>query len=917
MVEYGLIAPKVNNDAVWEALQPALRLVSMVLDKNHPHLEAIINMNTRQPIPPNADDVGGNYPPTLTKYVLEEDIDMSKTYPAIRQLKEVHNYNWKANVLRVLERTLVLELDSGYTLGMSHVITESVSDDTHTDFFLGSCATHRRYGPPGVVPPSDVLIKVRLAADVVWPLLVPQYSKSEKMACSFTVASTLLHEFAVCISFSPVIRGLARELANHDIEAHAVNQAQELLTTREFGQLPGQDPEVARLLASLDGVVWDIGFGEHQEPFFEQSGIEELGQEFEHSLWGHSTNLPGGAEGLSRHHNSIVFALGEETHPAGEGNTRTDAVFPMMRYMRPIPLDYIAKLFSKTFWKEEFGAYGFGAMRMMPDGLVQKNLMYEPVIPDRGMDTDLYGVDRARFLVAVPRILLKSRQYVLGTYLNALRMEIAYRAQYERWWVTEVENWEEELLHPLEGSIELLDIELSKTRDLNLWHRASVADKVSYYGHYRNTKNPDDPDMMTYADWQDDVIEKWKEMLKYGGWLMQRLLVVHTHMQDDIGNLQRMTFYFLAVKPPNTQMLLRDQNDGYTLPGVLYARLEAFRSHARRITGMINYLGSLAQLATNKDKWDQWEARFKACGEKYNELMLMLREGTKIDSDPFDVSWKVRFDRLPTGNWKHVSEIYKKMAFREYARADPAVRETIDDFLSSYTNLNLINTTAVNTRVGKIGRVLKSMTSIGQKGARRGANTIFDFFPPPRPSARAPPPPPEPPKPPPALPVPVPTSGYIFGVPSLPTGAAASDSAPPRRVTRVQKPQSTARRSAAYRSYVTNLLTTPDPGLASGAAADLFKAGVPQPILDILPSRKPLAGGSGRTPIPPFPNPYASRAVMTSVDAEFQERKELSEKARRSVERAGGAYVAPSLWRENTWDWENDKDVKMGGMDDV
>ncbi|KAI1748464.1 hypothetical protein F4782DRAFT_550680 [Xylaria castorea] len=892
----------VTNDALWDALQPALRLVSMVLAKNPPHLEAIINMNTRQPILTAKGGKEDQFPPTLTRYVLEKDIDMSKTYTAIRQLSEVHNYDWKANVFRVLERTLVLDIESAYTLASPSTIQDYIPDDAHRQFCFGSCGTFRKYGPaPGVVPPGEVMIKLRIAADIMWPLLVPQYSKSEKMACSFIIASTLLHEFS-----------------------HAVNQAQELLTNKKW-QPPGQDPEIGQLLKSLDGVVWDVHFGEHQEPFYYDEGGEELGHNFEYSLWGRSVNLTGDTEGLSRFHQTLMFVLGEETHPIDEESKREDVVQPMMRYMRPVPIDYMAKLFSKRFWKEEFEAYGFGAMRMMSDSYLQKNLMYTPAIPSPEMDEALYGKKQAKFLKAVPTILMKSRHFVLGAYLSALRMEIAYRAQYEKWWVTEVQNWEEDLLHPLQGSIDLLDDEFHKTRDLNTWHLASIPDRVSYYGRYRSTKNPGDPDIMAYPDWQEDVAEQWKEMLRYGGWLMQRLLVVHNHMRNDIGNLQRMTFYFLAVKPQNTRILFRGPDDEHTLSGILFERLEKYRSEARRITGMLNYFGNLAQLRDTKDKWEQWEARFKSNGEQYNTLMQMLQEGSQIDSEPFDISWKVRFNRLPTGNWKQVSEIHKKMAHREYSRADPAIRKTIDDFLRDYTALNLIDTSEVKTTVGKIGRALKSMKDLAQRTTGQGRTSIFDFFPSPQHTTGPPPPLPPTAQPPPqpsqSLPAPAPTSGYIFGVPGKGGKLRTSKgNSPPRRITGVQKPKSSAKKSAAYQSYVTNLLTKPDPRLASGAAAELFKSGLPQPILDLLPPQTRPLGKSRRTPIKPFPNPYAGRNVMTSLETAFQEQTELVEKNRQALHRAKGVYVAPSLWRENTWGWggeDEDVDVEMSDVSDV
>ncbi|KAI1738688.1 hypothetical protein F4680DRAFT_467065 [Xylaria scruposa] len=876
----------VTNDALWEALQPALRLVSMVLAKNHPHLEAIINLNTRQPIPAKEGEQGKKFPPTDTKYVLEDDIDMSQTYSAIRQLHEVYNYDWKANVHRVLDRALRLDIDSGYTVAKSRIISEPIADDAHGSFTFAATSTHRTFQVPGQEPDPHECIKIKIAADLLWPLLVPQYSKSEKMTFSWVVASTLLHEFA-----------------------HAVNQAQELLTA-EHWQPPGQDPQIGRLLRSLNGVVWDVDFGSHQEPVFFEEGTDELGFDFEHALWGRAVSLTAETDAIPRFHKSLMFAMGEETHPASD-RAKEDELEPMMRYMRPIPIDYMAKFFSKKFWNEEFGAYGFDALKMMPDNYLQKNLLYMPTVPDLDMDDQIYGKKKAKFLEAVPAILLRSRHHVLGTYLNALRMEVADQMQYEHWWQFETQNWNEELLHPLDGSIGLLDEEFQKTRDLTACYMASPRDKMSQYRAYCNTRNPGEP-IMSYLDWQDEVTKQWNEMVQYGGWLMQRLLVVHNHMQNDIGNLQRMTFWHLAIKPQNVELVFKNYNDDWTVAGVLQDRLDYFGSEAKRIAGMLTFYANLAQLRDIKDKWEQWVARFRSNGAQYDTLMQMLRDGSKQDSEPFDVSWKIRFDRLPTGSWKQVSEIHKKMALREYNRADPAIRDTIDRYLRNYKNMNIIDTTKIKTTVKKIGSTLKSLKSIGKKTTASGKSTIFSFLPSPQ-TATGPAAPPA--SQPPQLfqPQPSPTpssSGFVFGVPGAMKTTGGSIA--PRRITSgVRKLKINVPKSTAYQNYATNLLTTPDPKFTSGTASELFKLGLPQPVVNLLPSQKQALGTSQRTPISPFQNPWASRGVMTSVDATFQQQKGLAGKNQETVTKAGGKYIAPSLWRENKVASDSESDVEM------
>ena len=45
--------------------------------------------------------------------------------------------------------------------------------------------------------PVDVKIHLEVASEMVWPLLVPSYTKAEKATCSLMIASVLLHELAV------------------------------------------------------------------------------------------------------------------------------------------------------------------------------------------------------------------------------------------------------------------------------------------------------------------------------------------------------------------------------------------------------------------------------------------------------------------------------------------------------------------------------------------------------------------------------------------------------------------------------------------------------------------------------------------------------------------------------------------------
>ncbi|KAI0905467.1 hypothetical protein F4823DRAFT_566721 [Ustulina deusta] len=799
-----------TNDALWGALQPALRLVSMVLSKSPPHLEALYNMNTRQPISPLHDGRREPTTPALTKYVLEQDIDTSLTYPAIRELEEVHNYDWKSNVLRHLLGALELDIASGYTLASRDLTpdSESLQSEPYEDFSLGSTGL-RNEG-------SKHTIRIQLAAEAIWPLLAPQYSKSEKMACSFGIANTLLHEFA------------------------------------------GQNPEVTRLLLSLENVVFEMNY-HFGEPYFEDYPEAELGRQFEHSLWG-VAGFP--LAFMNRHYTGLLILTSQRSYPYSRPPPRLGTVVPLLHYYRTISIDHVAKFFRKRFWEEDFEVYGFSALKMKSDNFPQMNLLHTPDRLDQNLLRAYYGDDQAKFLTAVPFILYSSRHRVLAQYLTALTLEVAYRDQHDIWWDAEVFNWGSIVIHTLPSRIALLYTNLQEAQDL---HTKLYVDK-------RLGDNEDLAGMMN----------EWQEMFRYGGRVMQNVSTVHCEVEDDIGYLQRMVFYYLLAKSRSDYLHLA-QN---TTVDALYRRLTTLCEHAGRVGEELDRISNMPEVGGDRDRWEQWRARFEASERKYKELLVVLDEVIKVDRKPFGIAVKAQFDRLPTADWKYPSERYKQMAAREYNSAHMAVRNTIDAFF------DVIQATRISRKPkASVRRLRGALQSLDGGGAEAGG-TLFDFNVPIMPPASARP---QIRLPAFAQPSPAPSSSAIFGVPG---GSSVTqnplDSDPPRRVLRSR---SSAQKSS-YQDYVSNLLTSPDPGQASKAASDLFTSGVPQPLPNLSPGRKRLGRGSGRSQFQLFPNPFVGRVVMTSEAMAFQEQKRLAEQAVQMENKAAGTYTARSLWRE-------------------
>ncbi|KAJ8121173.1 hypothetical protein O1611_g10170 [Lasiodiplodia mahajangana] len=621
-----------TNDALWDALKPAMRLLSKVFSKRPPVLEALMDMTTRQPLPPESDGRLSPDTPTLVKYVLQEDADLSLTYPAIRRLHEVHKYDWRGNVLRVLADILVLDIDWGFDLGRESG-KENLADDSHAHFTYGSTGYYSK----------AKRIRIRIAGELIWPLLVPQYSASEKLVCSFTIATVLLHEFA-----------------------HAVSAAHEVLTSRDWAQPQNQDPEITRLLHSLEGELFN---SDQIEPFFEDYPQDELGRDLEHSLWGCSSNLTGLWLRYPRHIMPLPIALGTESFPSGEGWWRADAPGPAVIYVRPFPVDYVTKLFRKSFWDEEFEAYGFPALKLRPDDTPHMVIVQGPKGSTGKTDRETYGRDVGAFLWGVIDILLSSRQRLLGTYLRALKLEVVYGKQWLDWWKHEIENWDDDVLSPLAASVETLRGELRQAEAISTAYHAN--DQFAEYAQWCSGRAQGN--LMPFDAWKKEVADNWRGFYRYGGWLMQRLLAVHNHMHDDLGVLQLMVFHFLSVKPESLTFTL---GGGTPLPrsiARIYKRLFTFLNHAEQLVVLTGNVARQPSLVDVQDKWLQWQARFQSNVDQYTELVTLFSEGMRSPGSWFNTEHKARFDRLPSAGWKHLSERYKKAAYREYIRA-PAAR---------------------------------------------------------------------------------------------------------------------------------------------------------------------------------------------------------------------------------------------------
>lgn len=191
-----------HNPVVWQALQPALQLLSKLLKANHPIMLAWLDLRKLRPVDDHR-DITENA--KFKKYMkkpqakkagiarayffsvwpefsgLQEDLDdLSKTWDDMRAICR-SDFDTSSYAFEILQATVLWEFSSAYQVGLP-----DISASGSTSLFPNESGT----GPP-------FRIHIEISSNMVWPLLVDEYSATEKAAASFLIANTMLHELCV------------------------------------------------------------------------------------------------------------------------------------------------------------------------------------------------------------------------------------------------------------------------------------------------------------------------------------------------------------------------------------------------------------------------------------------------------------------------------------------------------------------------------------------------------------------------------------------------------------------------------------------------------------------------------------------------------------------------------------------------
>ncbi|KAI0595685.1 hypothetical protein F4775DRAFT_604505 [Biscogniauxia sp. FL1348] len=881
-----------TNDSLWLVLQPALQLVTRILDSKHPNIEALLNMETRQWIDQDQDP---RIPPRgtrfLTKYVLEKDIDPEKMPSGIAELR-THGFDWKKHTWDVLHKSLRFDIGAGYIIpGHDDKFERTEGVNETTEFTYGS-TTENVGGMEGV-------ITITISAELLWPLLVDEYSQSEKMTCSFIVASTILHELS-----------------------HAIT-----MTHQAMMRLPAiipypLDRDVVLLLKALETELFDTDWclGEH---CFAANGTAEVGYDTEQGVWGAATDALIENVGYStsaRFLNFLPLMIIGRPWPWSQGASRSlrNSSWPVEEHLMPMPLDWIDRFFTQNFWDVEFRAYGYQSLRQLrPENgdRVMKSTGDRSIFFDTGAAKNHFGREKAKFLSCIPWGLYKGLHPVLAAYLESLVHDVIRVQSFRKRWTDTILSWQSSVVAPLDAALEKLSPLLREAQNINIERHANEKMQQTYWQMYL-LSNMGQAHPLNFEVWKAMTEINWEASYRVGGTLMTQFAEVHRFMRIDLDIIERILFDFF-----NTEVHIRgplfntDTSADDTPIGIIYKRLNSFRCAAQNCYHAISAIAQMPPLVEIWQKWGLWKAMFENSINRYDHMLELLEDPNKVT--PNENWWKATFKSVPTFHWKSESDRLRVVAFRDYQRLDPRIRKTVDDFSAMLESFKVTAALPDPADVNKLSGVLEKVASNWDDKAKKVINnkpTVFDFkvpktTPPPGSgnkdvqgsSLQAPSDPSIPLQQPPQNPQggAATATGMVLQVPGLAVTGLGGD--PSRRTMQGIPTSGTSAAANAFTQYAMM-----NPLQATVASTSANKAGeYPQPFVlqqsatafgSGLPFAPPLRGQG----ITPFPHPYADKTTLTadaSADLQKQQKEELMDLTTRMFT-GPEPYSTKEPWRE-------------------
>ncbi|CCC09136.1 unnamed protein product [Sordaria macrospora k-hell] len=376
----------VDDEELWTALQPALQLVTRVLQMNHPFWRACLDYLCAIEIPEHRKSENHQ-----DKKLIYIDPDEPKDF--FRKL----GASTRARLaLEYLQERIWFSIKS------SHHFNVVCTGKRNPDDTTGETVPFHRHNP------VNFRLEVVIAAEIMWPLLVPEYNIVEKQNCSLVIGTTILHELAHAAHFA--MHAQSADPANPEIRDRA----------------------------------WD-------DPFWVNEGKAEIGYAFENQLWGGTLKPPHQADiarFLPYRTWPIDICLWQWPNPsdikdhANSANYLPDAFLPTSNVGTLIQLQDVHRLFQQSFWDNNVPIYGHRALRFPTTGRPSFTAPAGADEEQRRQDWyAIFGLSRGKWLSTAVRAFRAAGYGMVSEYLGHLVDEELVGVRIKSRWDEEKKRW--------------------------------------------------------------------------------------------------------------------------------------------------------------------------------------------------------------------------------------------------------------------------------------------------------------------------------------------------------------------------------------------------------------------------------------------------------------------------------------------
>ncbi|ETS75956.1 hypothetical protein PFICI_12900 [Pestalotiopsis fici W106-1] len=652
-----------RNNEVWEALQPSLQFASRVLNQNPKFWQAIKDLRTRLPIDPNLDRRVLPRTRCLWKMVPVDDVNSEYIPAPVASLHQKH-FDFVAQVDRILENGLRFRIVDGhnYPPHNSRNFLDNKHDrtwDPQIREFYGFTEAEER--TPGQ-------FEILLSAQMIWPLLVPEYRACEKLCCHFMIAVTILHELMHATHFATAFMcgALGKKYP------------------------PNHCSRVSELLEQAGAQLFDMTHADG-EPFWKNDAWAELGSAFEYETFGMLTcalPVPGFT---SRMITLQPLFLEGYSYPTVfcDDHRYLPVARPIIDFSQPIRIDWLATRFDQGWWDEQVVRYGLDTAGRMTNPANSYYTLMAYDWADEEVLAEMMGEDNYAFMKTVWTLLHRRGMPVLADYCKGLiwsavplfGIKSRLRAEYQQrvvhnFWGIEVD--------PMPKAMEELQTAgWLGLRILECWSNRNHEEgfrewKENIPGQRNACRNQD------LSSWRKKMNKHFEEYFTEHGVVPQHVAKIHHIYVREFGKLEQYIHEYFRQGHQESRSYLWPSDEGQSSDEFdwVVLTLAGYRKTASDIRDLVTGIGQHPVLQnTEVPRWtNPWAEVFDAFFQTADPLYEGLMADRRQQLPAADIHHLLSNIKAPSSIWLSRRQQIMNLAHQQYRLASEEIRATVDEF---------------------------------------------------------------------------------------------------------------------------------------------------------------------------------------------------------------------------------------------